>query len=358
MYTFQDRNGENLTLRPEATASCVRAGNQHGLFYNQTQRLWTSGPMFRYERPQKGRYRQFHQVSVETVGMSGPDIDAELILLSWSLWKQLGLDDKVTLELNSLGTSESRKRYREALVTYLSEYEEGLDEDSRRRMHSNPLRVLDSKDESTRKILENAPLLHDYHDEESIEQFADLRKILDHAGLPYVINQKLVRGLDYYNKTVFEWTTDALGAQGTVCAGGRYDGLVEELGGKPVPACGFAMGLERLVLMLEALELVPESVREYADVALVAMGDVVPYAMTVAEVLRGRCPELKLVTNCGAGSFKSQMKKADKTGAAIALIIGENEASENQVAVKFLREDRPQQTCSLDEVVALLTTAG
>ena len=354
MYTFSDRNDESLTLRPEATAGCVRAGIQHGLFYNQIQRLWTMGPMFRYEKPQKGRYRQFHQVSVETYGMAGPDIDAELILMTASLWRDLGLADKVSLELNTLGSAEARARYRDGLVDYLKAHEEGLDEDSKRRMTTNPLRVLDSKDESTRRVLEGAPLLHDYLDEESRVQFEQLRAILDRAGIEYVVNQKLVRGLDYYNKTVFEWVTDALGSQGTVCGGGRYDGLVEQLGGKAVPACGFAMGVERLVLLLETLNLVPDTVHAPVDAIIIPLGNVLPYAMTVAEQLRASQSRPRVLMSCGGGSLKSQMKRADKSGAALALIVGEDEAEKGLVTVKYLREEKAQEACTPEDVLALL----
>ncbi len=354
MYTFSDRNDESLTLRPEATAGCVRAGIQHGLFYNQIQRLWTMGPMFRYEKPQKGRYRQFHQISVETYGMAGPDIDAELILMTAALWRDLGLADKVSLELNTLGSSEARARYRDGLVDYLKAHEDGLDEDSKRRMTTNPLRVLDSKDEGTRRILEGAPLLHDYLDEESRVQFEQLRAILDRAGIEYVVNQKLVRGLDYYNKTVFEWVTDALGSQGTVCGGGRYDGLVEQLGGKNVPACGFAMGIERLVLLLETLNLVPDTVHAPVDAIIIPMGNVLPYAMTVAEQLRASPNRPRVLMSCGGGSLKSQMKRADKSGAALALIVGEDEAEKGLVTVKYLREEKAQEACTPEDVLALL----
>ncbi len=352
MYTFSDRNGDSLTLRPEATACCVRAGLQHGLFHNQVHRLWTAGPMFRYERPQKGRYRQFHQVSVETFGMAGPDIDAELILMTWALWKKFGLDKHVTLQLNSLGQPESRKMYREALVAYLEQHKDALDADSQKRMYTNPLRVLDSKSESTQKVLENAPLLHDYLDEESREHFERICAILDRAGVSYEVNQRLVRGLDYYNRTVFEWVTSALGAQGTVCAGGRYDGLIEQLGGKPNVACGFAMGMERLVLLLETCDLVPESVRTHVDVALVTFGDVEAYAMVLAERVREQFPGLRLMVNCGGGSFKGQMKRADRSGAEIALIIGEDEMRDDKVTVKSLRSDEPQVTSTFEELVA------
>ena len=352
MYTFVDRGGDSLTLRPEATACCVRAGIEHGLFHNQQQRLWTSGPMFRYERPQKGRYRQFHQVSVETFGMDGPDVDAELILMTWSLWQRLGLDQHVTLELNTLGDSQARQNYREALIAYLEQHIDALDEDSKRRMYANPLRVLDSKDKSTQAALADAPKLHDYLDEESRSHFATLCTILDDVGVKYTINQRLVRGLDYYNRTVFEWVTTALGSQGTVCGGGRYDGLVEQLGGKPTKACGFAMGMERLVLLLETCNLVPAEVAGLVDAVLVTFGDVGTYGMVLAERLRAACPDLRLLVSCGGGSVKSQMKRADKSGAAIALMVGEDEQREGRVSVKYLREDKPQESLTFAELVA------
>ena len=320
MYTFEDRNGESLTLRPEGTACCVRAGEEHGLLYNQTQRFWYQGPMFRYEKPQKGRYRQFHQVGVEAFGMAGPDIDAEIILMSADLWRRLGMEDAVTLQLNSLGSNEARATYRSALVEYLSQHVDELDEDSRRRLESNPLRVLDSKDEGTRRLLEQAPVLTDYLDPESAADFAQLCAILDAAGVQYEVNPHLVRGLDYYCKTVFEWVTDKLGAQGTVCAGGRYDGLVKQLGGKPTPAVGFAMGIERLILLLETLDLVPEQVRQTFDLYLAAeqkglQSDVI----LLAEQLRRALPDLRIRTHCAG--IKNIAAKARQTGApAIALL--------------------------------------
>ena len=344
MYTFDDRNGDSLSLRPEATASVVRAGIEQGLLYNQVQRLWTSGPMFRYERPQKGRYRQFHQVSVETFGMATPDIDAELILLTARLWKALGLTQHVTLELNTLGTLEARTVYRDALVDYLKAYEQELDEDSRRRLEINPLRILDSKDRRTREIVAGAPVLEDYLDEESKAHFEQLKQILDAAGLPYQVNPRLVRGLDYYGRTVFEWITESLGAQGTVCAGGRYDALVELLGGKPTPAVGFAMGMERLVLMLETLGLLPDSASNKVDVVVVAVGSGVSNkVMPDVELLRDAIPAMKLQVACGGGGFKGQMKRADRSGADYALIVGENELEAGVVTLKSLRADEPQQ---------------
>lgn len=339
MYTFEDRNGDSLTLRPEGTASCVRAAEEHGLLYNQTRRLWYQGPMFRHERPQAGRYRQFHQIGVETFGMNGPDIDAEVILLTARLWKVLGLTDQVTLELNSLGDSEDRARYRDALVAYLKEHQERLDEDSRKRLERSPLRVLDSKDAGTRDVLTNAPRLADYLNDDAKAHFDGLRALLDNAGIRYVINPYLVRGLDYYGKTVFEWTTTALGAQGTVCAGGRYDGLVEQLGGKPTPAVGFAMGMERLILLLEQQN--PELPAPVA-LYITAMGDVQAHALALAERLRDALPGVGVQCHCGGGSFKSQMKKADRSGARFALILGEDEVAEGKVTVKPLREQTEQ----------------
>lgn len=339
MYTFEDRNGDSLSLRPEGTACCVRACEQHGLLANQqTQRLWYQGPMFRHERPQKGRLRQFHQIGVEAFGMAGPDIDAELILLTARLWRRLGVLEHLTLELNSIGSAAARTAYRAALVAYLRERVAQLDEDSQRRLDSNPLRILDSKNPATQALLDGAPALHDYLDDESREHFARLCASLDAAGLRYTVNPRLVRGLDYYAKTVFEWTTRRLGAQGTVCAGGRYDGLVEQLGGKPCPAVGFAMGLERLCLLLEACDALPEP-RPVADVYLIAVGEAAQQpALLLAEHLRDRLPALKLLTHCGGGSFKSQFKRADKSGAVYALILAEQELADATVGVKALRD--------------------
>ncbi|MGP8290319.1 histidine--tRNA ligase [Vreelandella zhanjiangensis] len=347
MYTFDDRNGDSLTLRPEGTASCVRAAMEHGLLHNQTQRLWYQGPMFRHERPQKGRYRQFHQVGVETYGFEGPDIDAEVILLSARLWKELGLFEHVTLELNSLGSTEARAAYRDKLVTYFEQHREILDEDSQRRLISNPLRILDSKNPAMADMLNGAPQLMDHLDDASREHFEQLKSMLDAAGIPFVINPRLVRGLDYYCRTVFEWTTSALGSQGTVCAGGRYDGMVEQLGGKPTPAVGFAMGIERLILLLETLNLVPDEALGGCDVYLVPMDDSATIAaLTLAEQLRSDLPDLRLQLHCGGGSFKSRMKKADKSAAPVAILLGETELAEQAVTLKFLRDDREQQRVS------------
>ncbi|MEL7399686.1 MAG: histidine--tRNA ligase, partial [Pseudomonadota bacterium] len=351
MYTFEDRNGDSLTLRPEGTASCVRACEEHGLLYNQTQRLWYTGPMFRHERPQKGRYRQFHQIGVETFGIATADIDAEVILLTARLWKMLGLEQAVTLQLNTLGSNEARAEYKDALVAYLSERKDQLDEDSQRRLASNPLRILDSKDANTQALLADAPKLHDHLDAESREHFDTLRSILDAAGVKYEINQRLVRGLDYYCKTVFEWVTDKLGAQGTVCAGGRYDGLVEQLGGKPTPAVGFAMGVERLILMLETLELVPEAVMNTLDVYVCALGEGADKAaLLLSDQIRDEHDWVRVQTHCGGGSFKSQMKKADKSGARFAILLGENEIAEQQATVKDLSGELDQQTLPQSDV--------
>jgi histidyl-tRNA synthetase len=356
MYTFDDRNGDSLTLRPEGTASCVRAVQEHGLIGGgQPQKLWYIGPMFRHERPQKGRYRQFHQIGVELFNFDGPDVDAELIVLTWRLWGLLGIREAVSLELNSLGSSDDRARYREALVEYLSARFEQLDEDSQRRLASNPLRILDSKNPDTQALLVDAPKLADYLGEESRVHFAGLKARLDAAGIPYVLNPKLVRGLDYYGKTVFEWVTDRLGSQGTVCAGGRYDGLVEQLGGKPTPAVGFAMGIERLVLLIETLEKVPAELARQVDVYVAAFGEAAELAaLTLSEQLRDAVPGLRLAVNAGAGSFKSQLKKADKSGALFALILGEDELAQQVVALKPLRGEGQQQTIAWDALPAHL----
>lgn len=348
MYTFDDRNGDSLTLRPEGTASCVRAVLEHGISGSgQVQKLWYIGPMFRHERPQKGRYRQFHQIGIEVFNLDGPDIDAELIIMTWRLWGLLGIRNAVTLELNSLGTSEARANYREALVEFLSARLDQLDEDSKRRLSSNPLRILDTKVPETQALLVDAPKLADHLDEASKVHFDGLKARLDAAGIPYVINPKLVRGLDYYSKTVFEWVTDKLGAQGTVCAGGRYDGLVEQMGGKPTAGVGFAMGIERLVLLLETLEQVPSDIARQVDVYFCAFGEAAELqALVLAEQLRDRLPGLRLQMNAGAGSFKSQFKKADKSGALFALILGEDELAQQVVGLKPLRDNGEQQHIS------------
>ncbi len=324
MYTFEDRNGESLTLRPEGTASCVRAGEEHGLLFNQMQRLWYQGPMFRYERPQKGRYRQFHQIGVETFGMANADIDAEVILLSARLWKRLGLLDSVTLQLNSLGSNEARAEYKAALVEYLEQHKDKLDEDSQRRLDSNPLRILDSKDLDTQAILDAAPVLTDYLDEESRSHFSELTAMLDRAGVAYEINPRLVRGLDYYCKTVFEWVTDKLGAQGTICAGGRYDGLVKQLGGRPTPAVGFAMGVERLILLLETLHAIPDSVKQPFDLYIAAEDKgIQSKVVLLADQLRDEFAGLRVRMHCGG--LKNIRQKAQQTGAPIVLLLKETD---------------------------------
>ncbi|MCZ2723129.1 histidine--tRNA ligase [Marinomonas sp. 15G1-11] len=355
MYTFDDRNGESLTLRPEGTASCVRAADQAGLLYNQVQRLWYTGPMFRYERPQKGRYRQFHQIGVESFGISTPDIDAELIILSARLWKKLGLLEHVELQLNTIGVAAARESFKLALVEYLSEYKEKLDADSQRRLTTNPLRILDSKDEGTQSVLQNAPSLEEFIDEESRLHFERLKSILIDNGVPFTINPSLVRGLDYYGKTVFEWVTTHLGAQATVCAGGRYDGLVEQLGGRSTPGVGFAMGIERLVLLLEVLNLIPEVAKEKIDVFLVSVGETAELAsFKLAEQLKDTNDQWAVLRHCGGGSFKSQMKKSDKSGARFTLILGEDELVKGICQIKDMSTGE-QIECSLDSVANYLS---
>ena len=355
MYTFDDRNGDSLTLRPEGTAGCVRAGIEHGLLYNQEQRLWYIGPMFRHERPQKGRYRQFHQLGAEVFGLNGPDVDAELILLTARWWRALGISEHVALELNSIGSLEARANYRDALVAYLEQFKDKLDEDCKRRMYSNSLRVLDSKNPDVQALLNDAPRLSEYLDEESREHFAGLCKLLDEAGIAYTVNERLVRGLDYYNRTVFEWVTNSLGAQGTVCAGGRYDGLVAQLGGHATPAVGFAMGLERLVLLVQAVN--PDFQPQRAvDVYLISSGEgTQSAAMRLAEKIRDAYPQVKLTTNYGGGNFKKQFARADKWGARVALVLGENEMNAGQVNVKNLQSG-DQQTLAQDDVAAFLAS--
>lgn len=352
MYTFADRNGDSLTLRPEGTAGCVRAGIEHGLFFNQIQRLWYKGPMFRHERPQKGRYRQFHQIGIEVYGLSGPDIDAEVILMSARIWRALGLN-KVRLQINSLGDSAARAAYREHLVAYFSAHSEQLDEDSQRRLHSNPLRILDSKNPAMQDLNEAAPKLLEHLDPESAAHFQRLRELLDAAGLDYEVNPRLVRGLDYYNRSVFEWISDDLGAQGTVCAGGRYDTLVESIGGKATPAVGFALGMERLIALLEqAQTALPDGAPQ---VYLMSMGEAAEQrALQLAETLRDALPTLRLQLHCGGGSFKNQFKKADKSGAALALVLGEDELNTHSITVKFLRVQREQERIAQSELANYL----
>jgi histidyl-tRNA synthetase len=340
MYSFDDRNGDSLSLRPEGTASVVRAGIEHGLLHNQQQRLWYNGAMFRHERPQKGRYRQFHQLGAETFGMPGADIEAELILLAARFWKRLGLDE-IELQLNTLGSAQSRASYKSILQTFLRDHENELDEDSVRRLETNPLRILDSKNPDMQALLKSAPQLSDHLDPESSQHFTQLLEILDHVGQAYTVNPRLVRGLDYYSHSVFEWVTRSLGAQGTVCAGGRYDGLVEQLGGKPTSAAGFAMGLERLVSMLQDQGKVKEA--DPIDIYFVMVGEnTVKTGQKIVQQLRDEFSQLRLVLHAGGGSFKSQLKKADKSGASIALILGEQELDDGTINIKFLRQDREQ----------------
>ncbi|QCU90589.1 histidine--tRNA ligase [Thiomicrorhabdus sediminis] len=353
MYTFADRNDDSLTLRPEGTAGCVRAVVQNGLVHNQVQKLYYTGPMFRYERPQKGRYRQFHQFGVEVFGLASADIDAELIILTARLWEQLGLDG-LELQINSLGSQQARAEYRDILVAYLAQFEDQLDEDSKRRLHSNPLRILDSKNPEMKTIVEQAPKLIDHLDEESKQHFEQVKAYLQDIGIDYVVNPNLVRGLDYYNRTVFEWVTTELGAQGTVCAGGRYDGLVEQIGGKSTPAVGFAMGIERLVALLMDKQLV--GAQQQADLYIVTVGETTSRpGMVIGEMLRDALPELNVQMNCGGGSFKSQFKKADKSGARFAIVLGEEEVNQQQAQVKPLREDAEQETIAWSDLTAFLT---
>ena len=352
MFTFDDREGESLSLRPEGTASCVRAGLEHGLLHNQQQRLWYAGPMFRHERPQAGRYRQFHQLGVEAYGMAGPDVDVEIIALSARLFRRLGLKD-LTLEINSLGSVACRAAYRAALVSFLEKHEYSLDADSKRRLHSNPLRVLDSKVPATKEIVKDAPVMLGHLDDESRAHFDGMQQGLSDLGIPFVINHRLVRGLDYYTKGVFEWTTTALGAQGTVCAGGRYDGLVEQLGGTPTPAVGFASGVERLILLLKAQGAVAPSAAPH--IYFCAFGDAAERkARQLAEQLREALPRLRLILNAGGGKPKSQLNRADKSGAQYALVLGDEETARSEVQVKSLRSDSPQISCSLSELSGTL----
>jgi histidyl-tRNA synthetase len=352
MYTFDDRNGDSLTLRPEGTAGCVRAGIEHGLFHNQVQRIWYRGPMFRHERPQKGRYRQFHQIGAEAYGLPGPDIDLEIIMLTRRFWQKLGLEG-LELQINTLGTSQERAVYREQLVSYLSARKDQLDEDSLRRLETNPLRILDSKNPDMKEVIADAPSLMDYLGEESKAHFESLCQGLEDVGQDYVVNPRLVRGLDYYARTVFEWVTDKLGAQGTVCAGGRYDGLIEQLGGRPGHGVGFAMGVERLVALLEEnREQLPI---KGPDAYLVLMGDEAQRkGLVLAEQLRDRLPGLRLITHCGGGSFKSQFKKADRSEAALALVLGDDELARGVIGVKALRDDKEQREIALGDLAEFL----
>jgi len=349
MYTFTDRDGDSITMRPEATAGMVRAGISNGLLHNQRQKLWTDGPMFRHEKPQKGRYRQFHQIDVEALGYSGPDVDAELIILCARMWKRLGIG-RISLEINSLGSADTRIRYREALIKYFSGVKSLLDEDSIRRLDRNPLRILDSKNPDMQGVIEAAPLMLDYLDDASAAHFAALKEMLDTAGIGYSVNPRLVRGLDYYNRTVFEWVTGALGSQGAVCSGGRYDGLVEKLGGRPTPAIGWAMGVERLVMLYEACGGTAPSTAP--DVYVVAVGDAaVSLGMELSEALRDGIRGIRVETNLDGGSFKSQLKRADRSGADFAIIIGDDEVKSRKVGLKPLRSGTDQCDIGVDSLV-------
>ena len=350
MYTFWD-NDEQLTLRPEGTAGCVRAAIEHGWIYNNEQRLWYMGPMFRHERPQKGRYRQIHQAGVEVFGIATPEIDAELIILTARLWKALGIDQHVSLQLNSIGSLEARANYRSALVAFLENHQDLMSEEEKERLVKNPLRILDTKNQALQDVLDDAPKLLDYLDDESREHFAQLCGLLDAVGIQYEINPKLVRGLDYYNKTVFEWVTSALGAQGTVCGGGRYDGLVEQLGGHATSGIGFAMGLERLVLLVQEVnKSIP--VKSAVDIYVVYQGEGTTLAaFQLAEKLRSELPHLSTMLHCSGGNFKKQFKRADKSGATLALVLGESEVQNNQVVVKHLLGAAEQQTIDVDNLI-------
>ncbi|MEX2470364.1 MAG: histidine--tRNA ligase [Pseudohongiellaceae bacterium] len=349
MYSFDDRNGDNLSLRPEGTAGCVRAADQHGLLYNQQQRLWYCGPMFRHERPQKGRYRQFHQFGVEAFGMAGPDIDGEILQLAAQLWQELGIAEHLRLELNNIGSAEDRKAYGAALTAFLSEREERLDEDARKRMHSNPMRVLDSKNPQVQEALEGAPALADFVSAESRGHYEELQELLTALGIAYRQNPRLVRGLDYYNYCVYEWTTDTLGAQGTVCGGGRYDGLVAQLGGKPTLAAGFAIGVERLVLMLETLDRIPAAALKPIDIYVLMVGDgLAAQGLRLAAELRRAYPGLGIVSHCGGGKYASQVKRAFNAGARLALVLEQEDGSGVEVErVKLRTLDEAADTVEL-----------
>lgn len=355
MYSFADRDGDSISLRPEGTASCVRVLEQHGLLFNQTQRVFYRGPMFRYERPQKGRYRQFYQIGAEAFGFAGPDVDAELLALCRACWTRLGIQDQVRLQLNSLGSPEQRASYRKALVRYLSGHEQALDADSRRRLQSNPLRILDSKVDSTQAVLEQAPVLSEFVDGPGREHFDGLCAQLDALGIEYELNPRLVRGLDYYNFTVFEWVTDALGAQGTICAGGRYDGLVAELGGRPTPGAGFALGLERVLLLWEQLNLPTSAAADVYCCVLAPQHQ--SHALNLADRLRDAIPELRIRVHSGGGKLKNQLKKADQCGAGWALLIGDDEVASGRLTLKALRTGE-QFTLTEPETLTRLTAAA
>ncbi|MEC9376436.1 MAG: histidine--tRNA ligase [Pseudomonadota bacterium] len=354
MYSFEDRNGDGLTLRPEMTAGIVRSGINHGLFHNQKQKLWSIGPMFRYEKPQHGRSRQFHQFDVEAFGFEGPDIDLELLLIASRIWKELDIN-AIELQINSIGTPECRSEYRDVLIKYFNDYRNDLDDEEVARLNRNPMRLLDSKKEKIQGLIKSAPKITDYLDSESAEHFSQLQELLLATGLNYKINPRLVRGLDYYTRTVFEWTTDKLGSQSAVCAGGRYDGLVQQLGGKSTNAVGWALGMERLV---ELYQIESSSSPEInPDLYLVAVGEkAFSAALTLAEELRNKDPKLSIEVNCGGGSFKVQFKRADKSGAKLALILGEEELHNKKIGIKPLRDDRDQQTVSWTDIATSIKT--
>ena len=354
MYSFEDRNGDLISLRPEGTAGCVRACIQNGLLHNQTQRLYYSGPMFRRERPQKGRQRQFFQIGVEAFGFPGPDIDLEMIFITSAIFKALGLSDVVTLNINTIGAANDRSKYINSLVEYLQKHEPDLDEDSKRRLKKNPLRILDSKNPDIQRVLSNAPLMIEQLSKNARDEFDQICSTLTKRGIKFVINPKLVRGLDYYSKIVFEWTTTELGSQDAICAGGRYDGLVEQLGGKFCEGVGFAIGLERTVLLAEKLEIVPENFFINSDVFVVCDESVWSHGILVLEELRSKCPGLRITFNCGGGSLKSQMKKADRSGSRVALIVGDDEMLSNSVSLKYLRENKEQELVDVKVLPGIL----
>tara|TARA_B100001564_G_scaffold100468_1_gene82653 strand:- start:270 stop:1553 length:1284 start_codon:yes stop_codon:yes gene_type:complete len=354
MYSFEDRNGDLISLRPEGTAGCVRACIQNGLLHNQTQRLYYSGPMFRRERPQKGRQRQFFQIGVEAFGFPGPDIDLEMIFITSAIFKALGLSDVVTLNINTIGAANDRSKYINSLVEYLQKHEPDLDEDSKRRLKKNPLRILDSKNPDIQRVLSNAPLMIEQLSKNARDEFDQICSTLTKRGIKFVINPKLVRGLDYYSKIVFEWTTTELGSQDAICAGGRYDGLVEQLGGKFCEGVGFAIGLERTVLLAEKLGIVPEKFFINSDVFVVCDESVWSHGILVLEELRSKCPGLRITFNCGGGSLKSQMKKADRSGSRVALIVGDDEVLNNSVSLKYLRENKEQELVDVKVLPGIL----
>ena len=358
MYSFDDRNGDNVSLRPEGTAGCVRAANQHGLLYNQQQRLWYSGPMFRHERPQKGRYRQFHQFGVEAFGMAGPDIDAEILQLSASLWKELDLSEYLTLQINNIGNAEDRSRYGIALTEFLKSKAQQLDEDARNRIYTNPMRVLESKIPEVQQALQGCPKLQDFVSEASQEHYLALQGLLMRANIPFIENARLVRGLDYYNYCVYEWTTESLGAQGAVCGGGRYDGLVGMLGGKPTLAAGFAIGIERLVLMLDSLGKIPEEVRKPIDVYVLVVGaNLAEQALELVQRIRTEFPQLGVVSHCGGGKYNSQLKRAFNSGARLAVILEREDTGSNDLKnakIRRLEDSKESETVEIANILPKL----